>query len=112
MGNDFSEILKQNMPKLDLYKNLNSSTFEPVDIDLLDIEPIPPELSKERIDYEETVLKDFANEIKAVQLETNRQLALLIEESRKSDIISRRFFIATLIVAILTLLATIVGLYV
>ena len=88
------------MPTIDVSK------FEPPDI-----EPIPPELSKDRIKYEDTVLKDFAEEIKAVQLETNRQLALLIEENRKADLISRELVTATLVVSVLTLIATVVGIF-
>lgn len=114
MSNDFSDILKKTLPKIDfqstelpLLKATDPSIFE-----MHELEPIPPELSKERIDYEDTVLKDFAEEIKAVQLETNKQLALLIEENRKSDLISRRYLKATLIIAALTLIATVVGIFV
>lgn len=99
------------LPKFDFKAELpNHPVIDTSVFDLPEVEPIPPELSKDRIDYEDTVLKDFAEEIKAVQLETNRQLAQLIEENRKSDLISRRIIIATLIVATLTLVATVVGL--
>ena len=87
-------------------------TINPEILKVPEIKPVPPELSKERIDYEDTVLKDFADEIKAVQIETNRQLSLLIEENRKSDLISRRLVIATLVVSGLTLIATTVGIFV
>lgn len=45
----------------------------------------PPEVSKERLDYEDSLFSDLAKDIKAVQIETNKQLQLLIEENRKSE---------------------------
>lgn len=95
-----------------IFNGLDIPTIDPDIFKPPTIKPIPPELSKERIDYEDTVLKDFADEIKAVQIETNRQLALLIEENRKSDLISRRLVIATLVVSALTLIATTIGIFV
>lgn len=95
-----------------IFGGLDFPTINPEILKVPEIKPVPPELSKERIDYEDTVLKDFADEIKAVQIETNRQLSLLIEENRKSDLISRRLVIATLVVSGLTLIATTVGIFV
>lgn len=95
-----------------IFDGLDLPTINPEILKVPEIKPVPPELSKERIDYEDTVLKDFADEIKAVQIETNRQLSLLIEENRKSDLISRRLVIATLVVSGLTLIATTVGIFV
>lgn len=114
MSNDLSDILNKTLPKID-FQSIELpkfDSFDPSIFEMPEIEPIPPELSKERIDYEDTVLKDFAKEIKAVQLETNKQLALLIEENRKSDLISRRYLKATLVIAALTLIATVVGIFV
>lgn len=103
--------LKVQMPDIESIRQNAASplTFDFSSIEMPDIEPLPPELSKDRIDYEDTVLKDFADEIKAVQVETNRQLSKLIEENRKSDLISRRLVAATLIVSALTLIATVAG---
>lgn len=71
----------------------------------------PPEVSKERLDYEDSLFSDLAKDIKAVQIETNKQLQLLIEENRKSEQFSRKIIVATLIVSIFTLLATIIGIF-
>ena len=61
----------------------------------------PPEVSKERLDYEDSLFSDLAKDIKAVQ----------IEENRKSEQFSRKIIVATLIVSIFTLLATIIGIF-
>jgi F0F1-type ATP synthase assembly protein I len=63
-------------------------------------------------DYSDTALKDLADDINASQKETEKQLHILIEENRKSERESKRFLLATLIVGILTLVATVIGILV
>ena len=69
----------------------------------------PPEVSKERLDYEDSLFSDLAKDIN--EMFKNKQLQLLIEENRKSEQFSRKIIVATLIVSIFTLLATIIGIF-
>lgn len=112
--------LKKSMPKSFGFDNVLSDTMKSaVNTEELvkvlqnppmpDTKPKPPEVSKERLNYEDSLFSDMAEDIKAVQLETNRQLQLLIEENRKSEKFTRKVIVGTLIVAILTLAATICG---
>lgn len=68
-----------------------------------DIEfPDPPE-------YEDTFFKDLADDIKQSQKETNDKIEILIQSEKESSSFNTKITIATLIVSILTLIATIAG---
>ena len=59
--------------------------------------------------YEDTFFKDLADDIKQSQEQINQKLDTMIAESSKSDRKSNRVAIITLVVGILTLIATVVG---
>lgn len=61
------------------------------------------------LEYEDTIFKVLADDIKQSQNEINIKLDSLISENSKSEKKSRIINIFTLIIAILTLLTTIIG---
>ncbi len=61
------------------------------------------------LEYEDTFFKDLADDIKQSQEQINQKLDTMIAESSKSDRKSNRVAIITLVVGILTLIATVVG---
>lgn len=61
------------------------------------------------LEYEDTIFKVLADDIKQSQNEINIKLDSLISENSKSKKKSRIINIFTLIIAILTLLTTIIG---
>lgn len=78
--------------------------------DLLDFTPKPPEVSKDRLNYEDSLFSDLAEDVKVAQAETTRQLQIFIKETRESEKFSRKVIVSTLVVSVLTLLVTAVGL--
>lgn len=61
------------------------------------------------LEYEDTIFKDLANDIKQSQEQINQKLDTMIAESAKSGRKSNSVAIITLVVGILTLIATVVG---
>lgn len=61
------------------------------------------------LEYEDTIFKTLADDIKQSQNEINTKLDSLISENSKSEKKPRIINVIILIVAILTLLATIIG---
>lgn len=61
------------------------------------------------LEYEDTFFKDLADDIKQSQEQINQKLDTMITENSKSDRKSNRVSIITLVVGILTLIATVVG---
>lgn len=59
--------------------------------------------------YEDTFFKDMADDLKKSQDKTTEELNIFIEESKKTDSFNKKITIATFIVSILTLIATITG---
>lgn len=110
-------VEKVNASISDTFSKIKTPVTPKFDFPRLDLDEIPDfettlppsDVSKERLDYEDSLFSDLAKDIKAVQLETNRQLQLLVEENRKAEKFSRKIIVATLIVSILTLLATVIG---
>lgn len=81
-----------------------------IDIDLL-TRPIPSPLSRDKTDFDDSVLSDLANEINVIQKITNEQLQKLIEENYKSSKTSLRFAISSMVISSATLIITTVGVY-
>lgn len=71
--------------------------------------PTLPDFEVEPFDYEDTIFKDMAEDIKKSQKSTEDKIDALIEEERKSSKFNKRIAISTLIIAVLTLVATIIG---
>lgn len=61
------------------------------------------------LEYEDTFFKDLADDIKQSQEKINQKLDTMIAESSKSDRKSNKVATITLVVGILTLVATVVG---
>lgn len=61
------------------------------------------------LEYEDTIFKDLANDIKQSQEQINQKLDTMIAENAKSGRKSNSVAIITLVVGILTLIATVVG---
>lgn len=70
----------------------------------------PPEIKP--IDYEDTIFKDMANDIISSQSQIENKLDNMVQENKKSSKTSFKIALWTLILAILTLIATIVGIFV
>lgn len=70
----------------------------------------PPEINP--IDYEDTIFKDMANDIISSQSQIENKLDNMVQENEKSSKTSFKIALWTLILAILTLIATIVGIFV
>ncbi|MDD3747612.1 MAG: hypothetical protein PHD70_14210 [Anaerostipes sp.] len=68
-----------------------------------------PDMEIPETHYEDTFFSDMAEDIKSSQDKTTEQLNILIDENRKSEKSNRRIVIATLVISILTLIATVVG---
>lgn len=62
--------------------------------------------------YEDTYLKDLADDIKESQEEINKKLDLLISENAKSSDKAEKINKVILLVAILTFIATVIGILV
>ena len=67
----------------------------------------PPHIPN--IEYEETIFKEMANDIKESQSNIENKIDLIIEESKKSDKANSKIVKWTLTVAVLTLIITIAG---
>ncbi|WP_069987190.1 hypothetical protein [Massilioclostridium coli] len=80
--------------------------YNPIHLQFPEIEMPEP------CEYEDTYFKDMADDIKNTQEETNKIISQLVEDSKKTDAINRKIAIATLVISILTLIATIVGIIV
>ena len=80
---------------------LKPPSFDLPEIELPDIDLDPPE-------YEDTLLKDLAEDIKAPQQELSGKLDVFIQESRESSARTLGVAVATLVVAVLTLAATVI----
>lgn len=65
--------------------------------------------NQQPLEYEDTIFKDLANDIKQSQEQINQKLDTMIAENAKSGRKSNSVAIITLIVGILTLIATVVG---
>lgn len=61
------------------------------------------------IEYEDTIFKDLADDIKQSQEQINQRLTSIIEENAKSEKKSNRISVITLVVSIFTLIATVIG---
>lgn len=61
------------------------------------------------LEYEDTLFKDLADDIKQSQEQINQKLDTMIAENAKSGRKSNSVAIITLVVGILTLIATVVG---
>lgn len=70
----------------------------------------PPKF--ETVTYEDTMLKDMANDIVASQSKIEDKLDNMIDENKKSGKTSFKFALWTLLIALLTLIATIVGFFI
>ena len=81
--------------------DLKPPSFNLPDIEFPDIDLDPPE-------YKDTLLKDLAEDIKAPQQELAGKLDVFIQESRQSSARTLGVAIATLVVAVLTLAATVI----
>ena len=70
-----------------------------------------PEINMPRIEisYEDTFLKDLADDVKAGQDETAKKIDALREENRRSGRQALLIAVAALIVSTLTLLATVLS---
>lgn len=64
------------------------------------------------LEYEDTLFKEMADDIKLSQKQLGNKIDVMIEENAKSDKSSSRIAVWTLIIAILTLIATIAGIFV
>lgn len=67
------------------------------------------ENAQQPLEYEDTIFKDLANDIKQSQEQINQKLDTMIAENAKSGRKSNNVAIITLVVGILTLIATVVG---
>lgn len=80
--------------------------------DLTDFEfkPKPSDISKENTDFEDTILSDMANEINAIQEETNRQIHTLVEENRKASRTSFWLAVSSIVLSAATLIVSFLSL--
>ena len=88
-------MYEPNLPKI-------HSIFENIEIKT-------PEINIESLEYENTVLKEMAEDIKESQSKLESKLDIMIEENKKSDKANSKIAKWTLIVAVLTLGATLAG---
>lgn len=68
-----------------------------------------PEINVDPLEYEDSIFKDMANDIISSQSRLEEKLDLMIEENKKSDKANSKIAKWTLIVALLTLGATLAG---
>lgn len=80
--------------------NFNNFLSENIKVEIPNIEPI---------EYEDTLLKDMANDIISSQLNLENKIDMMIEENKKSGKANSKIALWTLIVALLTLIATVIG---
>lgn len=80
--------------------NFNNFLSENIKVEIPNIEPI---------EYEDTLLKDMANDIISSQLNLENKIDMMIEENKKSGKANSKIALWTLIVALLTLVATVIG---
>lgn len=88
-------MYEPNLPKINsIYENIEIKT---------------PEINIESLEYENTVLKEMAEDIKESQSKLENKLDIMIEENKKSDKSNSKIAMWTLFIAILTLVATLAG---
>ncbi len=88
-------MYKPNLPKVhSIYEN---------------IEIKRPEINIEPLEYEKTLLKEMAEDIKESQSKLESKIDIMIEENKKSDKANSKIAKWTLFIAILTLGATLAG---
>lgn len=68
-----------------------------------------PESIIEPLEYEDTIFKDLADDIEQSQEQINKKLDAIMIENAKSERKTNKIATITLIVGILTLIATIIG---
>ena len=68
-----------------------------------------PEVDIPVIEYKDTFFKEMAEDIKQSQEKVESKIDIMIEESKKSDKANSKIAKWTLVVSILTLIATILG---
>ena len=80
--------------------------------DLADFEfkPKPSDISKKTADFKDTILSDMANEINAIQEETNRQIHTLVEENRKASRTSFWLAVSSIVLSAATLIVSFLSL--
>lgn len=83
-----------NLPDTSIFDKIPKEVFEP------QIEPL---------EYEDTIFKDLADDIKQSQEQINKKLDTMMNENAKSEKKTNKIAIITLIISILTLIATIVS---
>lgn len=93
----FEKFLESSSLNIQHHINQTLSELSPDDFD-------PP-------DYEDTFFKDLADDIKSSQQETNRKIDDYIKKSEKTGKITIVISIITLIVAALTLAATVISIF-
>lgn len=86
-------MYEPNLPNL-------SSVCDSIKPNIPDIKPL---------DYEDTLFKEMAEDIKESQSKLESKLDIMIEENKKSDKANSKIAKWTLIVAVLTLCATLAG---
>jgi len=83
-----------NFPDTSIFDKISKETFDP---------------QNEPLEYEDTIFKDLANDIKQSQEQINKKFDTMIIENAKSEKKTNKIAVITLIVGILTLIATIAG---
>ena len=86
-------MFEPNLPNL-------SSIYDSIKPNIPDIKPL---------DYEDTLFKEMAEDIKESQSKLEYKLDIMIKENKKSDKANSILAMWTLFVALLTLIATIAG---
>lgn len=93
----------------DIKQSQEAKGFPEITKSLRQMETINP------IKYENSIFKDMADDISKYQRETNKIIQTMIEQQniqeKKQNRIAFIYFFITLLVAIATLVATIVGIY-
>lgn len=103
---ELAETAGKAVEKVSSYSSKLSDIPQPFDYSILQ-DAVKTQVEIDPPDYEDTIFKDLAEDIKASQEGIASQINALAEENRKSSARSAAVSIAAFIVASLTLIATI-----